>query len=94
VTSASDITSAVATQYGLPGGAQVEQVAPGSPASQLGLMPSDIITSFDHQPVISSGSLIQLLSQAETGQRVMISYLHQGKTMQATMPVWNQPANE
>src|SRR5439155_17079435 len=39
VTSASDITTAVAAQYGLPGGAQVEQVAPGSPASQLGLTP-------------------------------------------------------
>ncbi len=94
VTSSSDITSGVAAQYGLPGGAQVEQVSPGSPASQLGLSPSDIITSFDHQPVISSGSLTQLLSQAQTGHRVMISYLHAGKPIQGTVVVWNQPDND
>jgi putative serine protease PepD len=91
VTSASDITSAAAAQYGLAGGAQVEQVSPGSPAAQLGLTPSDIITSFDNQPVISSGSLTQLLSQAVAGQRVMLSYLHDGKHIQARVPIWNQP---
>jgi S1-C subfamily serine protease len=91
VTSSSDITSAVAAQYGLPGGAQIEQVAPGSPASQLGLTPTDIITSFDRQPVISSGSLTQLLSQAQPGRRVMMSYLHNGKTVQTSVLVWNQP---
>jgi S1-C subfamily serine protease len=91
VTSASDITSAVAAQYGLPGGAQIEAVSPGSPASRLGLAPSDIITSFDNQPVTSSGSLTQLLSQADTGQRVMISYLHNGKPFKASVPVGNQP---
>jgi serine protease Do len=91
VTSASDITTAVATQYGLPGGAQVEQISPGSPASQVGLRPSDIITSFDNQPVISSGSLTQLLSQAETGRRVMIDYLHEGKSMRASVAISNQP---
>jgi S1-C subfamily serine protease len=94
VTSSSDITSAVAAQYGLPGGAQIEQVSPGSPASRLGLSPNDIITSFDRQPVISSGSLTQLLSQAQTGQRVMISYLHGGKSMQASVVVSNQPDND
>ena len=91
VTSASDITTAVAAQYGLPGGAQVEQISPGSPASQLGLRPNDIITSFDNQPVISSGSLTQLLSQAQTGRRVMINYLHAGKPVHATVAVSNQP---
>ena len=91
VTSASDITTAVAAQYGLPGGAQVEQISPGSPASQLGLRPSDIITSFDHQPVISTGGLTQLLSQAETGRPVMIEYLHSGKPVHATVAVSNQP---
>jgi S1-C subfamily serine protease len=94
VTSSSDITSSVAAQYGIPGGAQVQQVAPGSPASQLGLSPSDIITSFDRQPVISSGSLTQLLSQAATGHRLMITFLHGGKPVQASVAVWNQPNND
>jgi S1-C subfamily serine protease len=91
VTSASDITTALAAQYGLPGGAQIEQVSPGSPAGQLGLRPSDIITSFDNQPVISSGSLTQLLTQAKTGRRVMINYLREGKPMRASVVIANQP---
>jgi serine protease Do len=91
VASASDITSGEAEQYGLPGGAQVEQVATGSPASRVGLSPSDIITSFDKQPVTSSGSLTQLVSQAQIGQRIMISYLHLGKPMQASVVLSDQP---
>jgi S1-C subfamily serine protease len=91
VTSASDITTALAAQYGLPGGAQVEQISPGSPASQLGLRPNDIITSFDKQPVISSGGLTQLLTQAETGRAVTINYLHEGKPMRASVVIANQP---
>jgi putative serine protease PepD len=94
VTSSSDITTGVASQYGVPGGAQVEQVSPGSPASRLGLSPSDIITAFDNQPVISSGSLTQLLSQAQPGRPVMISYLHQGKSVHSSVFVWNQPGGD
>jgi putative serine protease PepD len=91
VTSSSDITTGVASQYGVPGGAQVEQVSSGTPASQLGLSANDIITAFDNEPVISSGSLTQLLSQAQPGRRVVISYLHQGKPMRGSVIVWNQP---
>jgi putative serine protease PepD len=91
VTSSSDITTGVASQYGVPGGAQVEQVSPGTPASQLGLSANDIITAFDNEPVISSGSLTQLLSQAQPGRRVAISYLHQGKPLRGSVIVWNQP---
>lgn len=94
VTSSSDITTGVAAQYGVAGGAQIEQVSPGSPASQLGLSASDIITAFDNEPVTSSGSLTQLLSQAQPGRRVMISYLHQGKLMQGSVSVGNQPADD
>jgi S1-C subfamily serine protease len=92
VASASDITSGVALQYGLTGGAQVEQVATSSPASRLGLQASDIITSFDNQPVTSSGSLTQLVCQAALGQRISISYLHQGKLVRTSVSLTNQPA--
>jgi S1-C subfamily serine protease len=91
VASSSDITSGVAQQYGLVGGAQVQQVTPGSPASRLGLAANDIITRFDNQPVISSGSLTQLVCQAQLGRPVMISYLHQGKSVQTSVYLGNQP---
>jgi S1-C subfamily serine protease len=91
VTSASDISSGVAHQYGVAGGAQVEQVTPGSPVGRLGLGPSDIITSFGNQSVTSSGSLTQLLWQAEPGRRVTITYLHGGRPVQATVNLQEQP---
>jgi S1-C subfamily serine protease len=91
VTSASDITSGTAQQYGLVGGAQIEQVSPGSPASRLGLGPTDIITSFDNQAVISGGSLTQLVSQGQLGRPLTLSYLHQGKAVHTSVYLWNQP---
>jgi serine protease Do len=91
VTSASDITSGTAQQYGLAGGAQIEQVAPGSPASKIGLGPTDIITSFDNQTVISGGSLTQVVSQAQLGSPLSLSYLHQGKPVHTSVYLWPQP---
>jgi putative serine protease PepD len=91
VTSASDITSGTAQQYGLIGGAQIEQVSPGSPASRLGLGPTDIITSFDNQAVVSGGSLTQLVSQAQLGRPLTLAYLHQGKPVHTSVYLWNQP---
>jgi S1-C subfamily serine protease len=91
VTSASDITSGTAAQYGLAGGAQIQQVAPGSPASRIGLGPTDIITHFDNQAVISGGSLTQLVSQAQLGRPLSLSYLHQGKPVRTSVYLWSQP---
>jgi S1-C subfamily serine protease len=87
-----DISSGVANQLNLSGGVQVGQVTPGSPASRVGLNPSDIITGFGGQPVTSSGSFTQLLSQAQPGRSVMISYLHRGKPVQSAVYVSDQPS--
>lgn len=91
VSTASDITSSLARQFGLAGGARVDQVSPGSPASQAGLTSSDIITALNDRPVTSPGTLTQLLCQAQLGRRMVISYLHQGKPVQASVLLWNQP---
>jgi serine protease Do len=90
VANALDISSSVARQMGVSGGAQVGKVWPGSPASRIGLDSSDIITSFDGQPVTSCGTLTQLLSSSLPGKRAMISYLHKGKPVEATLVVSDQ----
>jgi putative serine protease PepD len=92
VTNTYDMTSADARQFDLSGGAQIGQVWPGSPASRLGLDPSDVITSFNGSPVTSSGTLTQLLySQVQPGHWASISYLHKGRSVQTMVYISSQP---
>ena len=93
VVNAGDITSAQALQFDVKGGARVVDVSPDSPASRLGLDSTDIITSFNGEPVTSSGTLTYLLCQAQPGRPVVIAYLHKGKPVEATVTIWNQPAD-
>ena len=50
-----------------------------------------VITSFNGEPVTSSGTLTQLLCQAQPGHRTVIAYLHNGKLVQTSVVVSDQP---
>jgi putative serine protease PepD len=87
-----DLSSGVAHQDGLLGGALAVGVTPNSPASHIGLGPTDIITSLNGQPVTSAGTLTALLNGCQPNDRATISFIRDGKTMHATVVVSNQPA--
>jgi hypothetical protein len=53
-------------------GVLVTQVAPGSPASRAGLMPGDVITLFDNQPVGSAAQVTAAMQQLHVGDEVTI----------------------
>lgn len=91
ISDAVDLTSAVARQMGLTGGAQIGTVWPGSPASRAGLGPNDVITALDGAPVTSSGALTRLLSQDEPGKVVKITYIRDGSSRTGTLVVTDQP---
>ncbi|HEX6392111.1 MAG TPA: PDZ domain-containing protein [Acidimicrobiales bacterium] len=91
ISDAADLSTAVARQLGLSGGAQVGQVLPGSPASRIGLNPNDIITSFNGSPVTSTGTFTHLLSVCTPGKQAPISYIHDGLARTASVLVSNQP---
>ncbi len=55
---------------GAGGGAQVESVAPNSPAERAGLRPGDVILGFDDTPVRSNGDLLNLLDGSAIGRDV------------------------
>lgn len=93
LTDSVDLTSAVSRLMGLAGGAQAGVVAPKSPAAELGIQPSDVITSFDGQPVTSAGDLMALLDECPPGRMTSISYIQQGRTTETTVMVSNQPAD-
>ena len=94
VTDAIDLSSAVASQLRVVGGAQVGSVWPGSPASRVGLSPNDIIISFDGNPVTSTGALTTLLAATPLGKVVTITYIHEGQQRTATVVVANQPGGD
>jgi putative serine protease PepD len=94
ISDASDLSTAVARELGVSGGAQVGQVLPGSPAGRVGLSANDIITSFNGFPVTSTGTLTRLLAECAPGRQAPISYIHAGLARTATVTVSNQPAGD
>ena len=92
ITDAVDLSSAVATQLGVSGGAQVAGIWPGGPASHAGLGRNDIIIAFDGTPVTSTGALTTLLANTPPGKVVQISYIHDRAQRTGTVVVSNQPS--
>jgi putative serine protease PepD len=86
-----DLSSGVAHEDGLVGGALAVGVTPNSPASRIGLAPTDIITSLNGQPVTSAGTLTALLSACQPNDRAKLSFIRDGRTMHTTVVVSNQP---
>jgi putative serine protease PepD len=76
-----------------PFGALAVGVTPNSPASRVGLAASDVITSLNGHPVTSAGTLTALLSQCQPSDRAQISFIRDGKTVNKTVVVSNQPDN-
>ncbi len=74
-----------------PFGALAVGVTPNSPASRIGLAPTDVITSLNGQPVTSAGTLAALLNRCQPSDRARISFIRDGKTVNATVVVSNQP---
>lgn len=88
-----DVGSSFSRAHGLAGGVLAGQVAPGSPASYVGLQPGDVITGLNDRPVTSAGALTALLDQCVPGHPARISYLHDGAPAMATVMVSEQPYN-
>jgi S1-C subfamily serine protease len=89
-----DLPSVYARELGIGGGAEVETVAPGSPAAQAGLTGGDTITAVNGQAVTSAGGLVSRLSGCRPGDSMKVSYLQEsGRRATVGMQVIDQPAN-
>lgn len=71
------ITPQIAQRFGLEtaAGILVVGVVPGSPAATAGLVPGDVITSFDGRPVREVSDLLVALRRAQPGQPVTLTVL-------------------
>ncbi len=91
VTDVVDVPTAISQSLRISGGAQVKAVSPDSPASQLGLQPSDIIISINGSPVTSAGQLTQILDRVTPNQPVRISFLRGARPYSGVVRIAAQP---
>src|SRR5579859_1085549 len=77
----------VLKQLGAPHGIVIESVEPGSPASRAGLKGGDVITAVNGNPVKTGNDLVEAITRSKVGSKVQISYVRDGKEMQASVTV-------
>jgi S1-C subfamily serine protease len=84
----------VATQAATGGqqGAQVANVASGSPAAGAGLQPGDVITAVDGTAVSSPADLARLVRGHQPGDQVTITYSRGGNSTDAPVQLGDRSA--
>ena len=91
IANAEDVPSTMAHQLGMDAGVQAGQVSSQSPAAQAGMHRSDIITSLDGKPVVSTGGLLAQVNSCIPGRSVPMTYVHDGRTVRASVRVGEEP---
>jgi serine protease Do len=91
-----NVTDEIATSLGLqePKGALVAKVSPDSPAAAAGLQPSDVILTFDGQPIDNMRSLPRAVAATAIGKSVAVELLRKGRPMDLTVTVGRLPEGE
>ncbi|HCU25080.1 MAG TPA: peptidase [Deltaproteobacteria bacterium] len=76
-----EVTTEIAQALGLskPEGALVAQVYEASPAAQAGILPGDLILSFNGQAIVKNNDLPILVAQAAVGSESSIEVLRKGE---------------
>jgi len=76
-----------ARNLGVPGGAVVRKVAPGSPAAAAGLLPADVIVALDDAAMPTMAALVVRLRTSHPGDTIGLTVLRgdQKKLLKATL---------
>ncbi len=87
------ITPQIAERFGLEAsaGVLVVGVVPGSPGAAAGLVPGDVITSFEGQPIRQVADLLVFLRRAQPGQSVTLTVLQDGQTRDTEVTLTDRP---
>ena len=72
-------------ELGLPGGAGVREVSPGTAAARAGLQEGDVITRIDGTIISSSDSLVAMVRTYRPGDRVQLTILRDGTQRTVTL---------
>jgi len=88
-----DLTADLGEALGLPTeqGAVVASVEPGSPAARVGLVPGDVVVSFQGEPVSGAAELSRRVSLLAPGTRVQLGVVREGSRPQLEAPLGERP---
>lgn len=89
------VTQELAGQFGMkvPSGALVTEVFPDSPAAKAGIQSQDVIVEFAGRPITHAGQLPAIAGRSPIGSKQPVVVLRDGKKVQLTMTLREQPAN-
>ena len=91
-----DLDEELAASLGIPfvGGVYVVKVYPGTPASDAGIKPGDVILSVDGRQVRSADELMRLLRQHYSpGDKVTLKIYRDGKKIDISFKLGEMPSN-
>ncbi|WP_445358011.1 Do family serine endopeptidase [Microbulbifer sp. ANSA005] len=89
-----DRNMAEAMGLGKPAGALIDQVSPGSPAAQAGIMPGDIILRFHGQKIGVFGDLPHVVGQIRPGTQAQVELIRNRKPERLSVTVGTLPGSE
>ncbi|HXL99415.1 MAG TPA: DegQ family serine endoprotease [Rhizomicrobium sp.] len=83
------VTDDIAESMSLPNstGALVAEVTAGGPAAKAGLLPGDVVESFDGKPVPDSRSLPRMVADTPIGKTAAVEYVRGGQKQTARVTV-------
>jgi serine protease Do len=91
-----DVTRELAPTFGLaqPQGALVAQVLRESPATEAGLLPGDVILSFNGKDVPTSSALPPLVGATPVGEAAKIEVMRKGQRLKLEVKIAELPDDE
>ena len=91
-----NLTPELAKGFGLPDrkGAVVAELAPGGPASKVGLEAGDVLTAFDGAPLTSSTDLTRDVARTVPGQVFTLALYRGGRPMQVRVTAALRPSDQ
>lgn len=75
-------------------GALVTEINKGSPAEKSGLKQGDIIIKYNKHPVTQIGAFRNAIALMKPGQRINLTVLREGKTIELPIEIGNFPGDE
>ena len=76
------LTPALAKQFGIAPevkGVLIDRVLPNSPAAKAGLKAGDLITGFNHSPVLNAPTFRLAVASSDAGKEFELTYIREGK---------------
>ena len=84
--SAADVSTEIQS-YGLPKGAAIKSVTEDSPAAKAGLQVNDIVTKVGDREITSAGDLVDVVSEASSGDVLKMTVYRNGSTVEIEVTV-------